>query len=156
MNARPHLLLIHGFPLDHSMWQPNLEALESVANVLAPDLLAFGTAEEVPAVLTMEQLAEQLKAQLDAQGIQRTVLCGLSMGGYVALCLSGALAGARSGPHPVQHAQHRRHRGSQTRAGSHGLGCAHQGQRGDRAGHDGYFRSTRVPPFPNWRTPWRP
>ncbi len=67
------------------MWQPNLEALESVAHVLAPDLLAFGTAEEVPAVLTMEQLAEQLKAQLDAQGIQRTVLCGLSMGGYVAL-----------------------------------------------------------------------
>ena len=85
MNARPHLLLIHGFPLDHSMWQPNLEALESVAHVLAPDLLAFGTAEEVPAVLTMEHLADQLKEQLDAQDIQRTVLCGLSMGGYVAL-----------------------------------------------------------------------
>ncbi len=85
MNARPHLLLIHGFPLDHSMWQPNLEALGSVAHVLAPDLLAFAAASEVPEVLTMEDLADQLKAQLDAQGIQRTVLCGLSMGGYVAL-----------------------------------------------------------------------
>lgn len=85
MNAQPHLLLIHGFPLDHSMWQPNMEALESAAHVLAPDLLAFETAEEVPAVLTMEHLADQLKEQLDAQDIQRTVLCGLSMGGYVAL-----------------------------------------------------------------------
>ncbi|MGV9014107.1 MAG: alpha/beta fold hydrolase [Flavobacteriales bacterium] len=54
MNAQPHLLLIHGFPLDHTMWQPNMEALGSVAHVMAPDLLAFGTAEEVPAVLTME------------------------------------------------------------------------------------------------------
>ncbi|MEO7080157.1 MAG: alpha/beta fold hydrolase, partial [Flavobacteriales bacterium] len=85
MSTRPHLLLIHGFPLDHAMWQPNLQALGSVAHLLVPDLLAFETAEEVPAVLTMEQLAEQLKEQLDAQGIQRTVLCGLSMGGYVAL-----------------------------------------------------------------------
>lgn len=67
------------------MWQPNMEALESAAHVLAPDLLAFETAEEVPAVLTMEHLADQLKEQLDAQDIQRTVLCGLSMGGYVAL-----------------------------------------------------------------------
>ena len=85
MNVQLHLLLIHGFPLDHSLWQPNLEALGRAAHVLAPDLLAFEIAEEVPAVLTMEHLAEQLKAQLDAQGIQRTVLCGLSMGGYVAL-----------------------------------------------------------------------
>lgn len=85
MNAPPHLLLIHGFPLDHSLWQPNAEALGRVAEVLAPDLLAFESAEEVPAVLTMEHFADQLKEQLDAQGIQRTVLCGLSMGGYVAL-----------------------------------------------------------------------
>lgn len=80
-----HLLLIHGFPLDHTLWQPNMEALEHVAQVMAPDLLAFESAEAVPEVLTMEHLADQLKAQLDANGIQRTVLCGLSMGGYVAL-----------------------------------------------------------------------
>ena len=67
------------------MWQPNMEALGNVAQVLAPDLLAFDTADEVPEVLTMEHFAEQLKEQLDAKGIQRTVLCGLSMGGYVAL-----------------------------------------------------------------------
>ena len=67
------------------MWQPNVETLGSVAQLMAPDLLAFETAEEVPAVLTMEHFAEQLKAQLDAKGIQRTVICGLSMGGYVAL-----------------------------------------------------------------------
>jgi len=86
MNAQAnHLLPIHGFPLDHSMWQPNLETLGSVAQVLAPDLLAFETDEDVPAVLTMEHLANQLKEQLDAKGIHRTVLCGLSMGGYVAL-----------------------------------------------------------------------
>ena len=85
MNAKPHLLLIHGFPLDHTLWQPNVTALARVAQELAPNLLAFGSNGDVPAVLTMEQLADQLKEQLDAQGIQRTVLCGLSMGGYVAL-----------------------------------------------------------------------
>ena len=67
------------------MWQPNVDALGSVAQVLAPDLLAFETTADVPAVLTMEHFAEQLKTQLDEKGIQRTVLCGLSMGGYVAL-----------------------------------------------------------------------
>lgn len=82
---RPHLLLIHGFPLDHVLWQPNRSALARVAQVMAPDLLAFGSAQAVPEVLTMEDLAEQLKDQLDAEGVARTVLCGLSMGGYVAL-----------------------------------------------------------------------
>ncbi len=67
------------------LWQPNMEALSRVANVMAPDLLSFDTAEEVPEVLTMEHFAGQMKEQLDAKGIQRTVLCGLSMGGYVAL-----------------------------------------------------------------------
>lgn len=84
-DQQPHLLLIHGFPLDHTLWQPNMEALSRVAHVMAPDLLSFETAEEVPEVLTMEHFAGQMKEQLDAKGIQRTVLCGLSMGGYVAL-----------------------------------------------------------------------
>jgi len=54
---------------------------------MAPDLLAFGPPEAVPEVLRMEDLAEQLVQQLDAEGIERTVVCGLSMGGYVALAI---------------------------------------------------------------------
>lgn len=82
---RPHLLLIHGFPLDHTLWDPNRGALEGVAQVMAPDLMAFGSADAIPEVVTMEELALQLKEQLDAEHIRSTVLCGLSMGGYVAL-----------------------------------------------------------------------
>lgn len=79
------LLLIHGFPLDSSLWHDQRMALADVAHVLAPDLRGFGADErEVPEVLRMEDFAEDLKELLDRNGIDRVVLCGLSMGGYIA------------------------------------------------------------------------
>jgi 3-oxoadipate enol-lactonase len=83
------LLLIHGFPLDGSFWQPQVEGLSSVAGVLAPDLRGFGTdRRELPRAMTMEAYAKDLMALLDERGIERAVLCGLSMGGYVAMAFA--------------------------------------------------------------------
>jgi len=83
------LLLIHGFPLDGSSWQPQVEGLSSVAGVLAPDLRGFGTdRRELPYAMTMEAYAVDLMALLDERGIERAVLCGLSMGGYVAMAFA--------------------------------------------------------------------
>lgn len=85
-SERPTLLLIHGFPLDSSLWTPQVEALSTSYTLLAPDLRGFGTdTREVPEVMTMEQHAEDLKDLLNERGIHRVVLCGLSMGGYIAM-----------------------------------------------------------------------
>lgn len=79
------LLLAHGFPLDHSMWQGQIDGLADVCRVIAPDLRGFGASDIVPGVATMEQMADDLAALLDALKIQQPVVfCGLSMGGYVA------------------------------------------------------------------------
>lgn len=86
----PLLLFVHGFPLDRTMWSAQLGALASGHRVLAPDLPGFGRSGPLPAalaagVLTMEQLADALARFLDALAISApVVLCGLSMGGYIA------------------------------------------------------------------------
>lgn len=82
----PTLLLIHGFPLNSSSWNDQVTGLTDVADVLAPDLRGFGNdIRELPLIVTMDAYAEDLKAMLDERKIERVVLCGLSMGGYVAM-----------------------------------------------------------------------
>jgi len=88
MTDLPTLLLIHGFPHDHTLWDPQVTAMSDSAHVLAPDLRGFGTSGPVPEVMTIEAYAEDLKKLLDERGVppsEPVVLCGLSMGGYVAL-----------------------------------------------------------------------
>lgn len=85
----PVLLLVHGFPLDHSMWKYQREGLADTARVIVPDLRGFGQSElgecGVPAKVTMQQYADDLAALLDALKITEPItFCGLSMGGYVA------------------------------------------------------------------------
>ena len=79
------LLLIHGFPHDHTLWEPQLGGLQDAARVIAPDLRGFGIGEEVPQTMTMDDYAADLKTLVDDLGIEKAVICGLSMGGYVAL-----------------------------------------------------------------------
>jgi pimeloyl-ACP methyl ester carboxylesterase len=79
------LLLVHGFPLDHSMWSGQLEGLSNAVRVIAPDLRGFGrSGGEGEPVVRMEQFADDLARLLDGLKIQqRVVFCGLSMGGYI-------------------------------------------------------------------------
>jgi pimeloyl-ACP methyl ester carboxylesterase len=80
----PPLLLVHGFPLDHTMWSEQIETLSSQFRVLAPDLRGFGHSDPVRGVLTMDQMADDLFRLLDALGVDEPItFCGLSMGGYV-------------------------------------------------------------------------
>lgn len=82
----PVLLLVHGFPLDYTMWQVQIDALSARYRVIAPDLRGFGQSGVSHGVVTMKQLADDLAALLDYLSIREPiVLCGLSMGGYIAL-----------------------------------------------------------------------
>ncbi len=79
------VLFVHGFPLNSAMWGPQLAALPAGWRGIAPDLRGFGASEPGDAgVYRMDLLADDLAALLDRLGIERTVLCGLSMGGYIA------------------------------------------------------------------------
>lgn len=79
------LLLIHGFPLDRTLWAPQTRGLADVARVIAPDLRGFGESGMPAGAVTMETYANDLRALLDALGIKHAVIGGLSMGGYIAL-----------------------------------------------------------------------
>ena len=82
--GRP-ILFVHGFPLDHRMWQAQLDSLSGEYRVIAPDLRGFGQSDVTEGTVTMEQMADDLAALLDALDIRNSIaLCGLSMGGYVA------------------------------------------------------------------------
>lgn len=85
VGSGPTLLLVHGFPLDHSMWRYQLEALADGYRVVAPDLRGFGASTGATDTITMEQLADDMAELLDRLEISEPItFCGLSMGGYVA------------------------------------------------------------------------
>jgi 3-oxoadipate enol-lactonase len=79
--------LVHGFPLDHSMWHGQIDGLARHRRVIAPDLRGFGRSSGVEpgSVTSMDQFADDLALLLDAMGVDEPVVyCGLSMGGYIA------------------------------------------------------------------------
>jgi 3-oxoadipate enol-lactonase len=81
------LLLIHAFPLDASMWEPQLSAVGSGTPIAVPNLPGFGGTPPPERTLTMDAAADAAADALTRDGIERAVVCGLSMGGYVALAL---------------------------------------------------------------------
>ena len=79
------ILFVHAFPLDHTIWQPQLEAFSDSHRVIAPDLRGFGLSEATSGTVGMDRFADDLAALLDALwATERVTLCGLSMGGYIA------------------------------------------------------------------------
>lgn len=81
------VLFIHGFPLDRTIWAPQLAGL-SGWRLVAPDLRGMGRSDAPTTGYSMAGYAADLRGLLDHLGLDRVVLCGLSMGGYVAFeCL---------------------------------------------------------------------
>jgi len=81
----PPLLLVHGFPLDHTMWRHQIAKFKGTYRVIAPDLRGFGQSSVSPGTVSMKQFADDLAAILPAIGENQPVIfCGLSMGGYIA------------------------------------------------------------------------
>src|SRR4029079_5821782 len=85
------VLLVHGFPLDHTMWNAQIEVLSDHARVIAPDLRGFGQSPlgsvDPTHGITMERYADDLAEFLDELNLgthQPIVFVGLSMGGYIA------------------------------------------------------------------------
>ncbi|MEE9273898.1 MAG: alpha/beta fold hydrolase [bacterium] len=80
----PPLLLLHGFPQDHTLWDAQAEALESKYRLLIPDLRGHGgTKHPAPGdPISMEQLADDAAAFLEAVDISSAAVAGWSLGGF--------------------------------------------------------------------------
>jgi pimeloyl-ACP methyl ester carboxylesterase len=82
----PVVLLIHAFPLNREMWEPQLDVLANRFRVIAPDVRGFG--ESQPASpWTMEEAADDMIGLLDHIEATDAAVVGVSMGGYIELAL---------------------------------------------------------------------
>jgi len=83
------VVLLHGFPLDRTMWEYQTTTLGSLYRVIAPDLRGHGETAAPEGIYPIEDMAEDVIELLDALKIaEPIVLGGLSMGGYVALAIA--------------------------------------------------------------------
>ena len=110
------VVFLHGFPHDRTLWAPQLGGLLARARCIAPDLRGFGESE-IRGPYTMDGYADDVIAMMDALQIERAVIAGLSMGGYVAFALwrrhrhrvrALILADTRSGPDTEEATRKRR------------------------------------------------
>jgi 3-oxoadipate enol-lactonase len=82
------VVLLHGYPLDHTIWGEVVKRLSSQARLITPDLRGHGQTEAPPEVYTMRRMADDVAALMDQLEIQQAVLVGHSMGGYASLAFS--------------------------------------------------------------------
>ncbi len=82
------VLLLHAFPLNSQMWEPQIESLGDRFRFIAPDLTGFGGSDAPEDGYSLGTWAGEVRALLDHLQLDRVVLVGLSMGGYLAFeCL---------------------------------------------------------------------
>jgi len=81
------IILLHGFPLNHTMWNAQLQALSTRYRCIAPDLRGFGQSYNDADENAIDQMADDVFALMDYLGIDKACICGFSMGGYVSFAM---------------------------------------------------------------------
>ncbi len=79
------VILIHAFPLNQTMWDEQVSALRGRLRVVTLDLRGFGRSDVPAGPYLMDQMASDIRALMSALSIERAVIAGLSMGGYISL-----------------------------------------------------------------------
>lgn len=80
------LVLIHAFPTDKNLWQPQQKALQKKFRVITIDLWGFGQSSPVNGkTITMTEYADEVKLLLDQLNVHQAIIGGESMGGYITL-----------------------------------------------------------------------
>ena len=81
----PVIIFIHGFPFNMSMWNRQVESLRNYCRVITYDIRGFGNSDAGTEDFTVDLFAKDLISLMDALKIEKTIVCGLSLGGYIAL-----------------------------------------------------------------------
>jgi len=79
------VVFVHGFPFNKNMWIPQLAALPPSTRGIAMDVRGHGNSTTGHGFFSVDVFAKDLLVFLRKTAIERTVLCGISMGGYIAL-----------------------------------------------------------------------
>lgn len=79
------IVLVHAFPLSHEMWQPQIASLASKYRVITYDIRGHGKSGIGDGQYMLEFFVDDLIGLLDFLQLNKAVLCGLSMGGYIVL-----------------------------------------------------------------------
>lgn len=83
--ANQPILFLHGFPLDSTMWERQFPDLSKDYYCVAPDFRGLGESLSPNGISTMEAFVDDMVEIVKRLSLHNPVLCGLSMGGYVAL-----------------------------------------------------------------------
>lgn len=107
------IIFLHGFPLDHTIWHPVLPYLQDMAHCVLPDLRGHGESPDPDGIYTMPLMAEDVADLMDELDIDRAILVGHSMGGYISLAFAKAypqrlLALALVATHPLADNENKR------------------------------------------------
>ncbi|MBV13971.1 MAG: 3-oxoadipate enol-lactonase [Actinobacteria bacterium] len=84
----PPLVLIHGVGLDHTMWDLVVDRLAEIRTVVRYDISGHGRTPDQPGERSIDDFVDELLCVLQAQGLVRPEVAGISMGGMIALAAS--------------------------------------------------------------------
>jgi 3-oxoadipate enol-lactonase len=79
------VVLLHGFPFDHTIWAAQAEALSDSFRIITPDLRGHGQSPIPDESYSLDLMAQDIGALLDDLSIPRAVWVGHSMGGYITM-----------------------------------------------------------------------
>lgn len=84
-DGTPVIIFIHGFPFTKAMWNKQTEVLKGNYRVIAYDIRGFGGSDAGKDDFSIDLFVNDLLGLMDALKIEKAIVCGLSMGGYIAL-----------------------------------------------------------------------
>lgn len=79
------IIFLHGYPFDKTMWQGQLDFFESSYRLIPCDIRGFGKSTDEESALSIDLFANDLIQFMDKLSIEKAIICGLSMGGFIAL-----------------------------------------------------------------------
>lgn len=79
------IIFLHGFPFDKTMWRFQLDFFKNTHRIIALDIRGFGKSIDETSAWSIDLFSEDLILLMDQLSIKKAIVCGLSMGGYIAL-----------------------------------------------------------------------
>ncbi|HMR19538.1 MAG TPA: alpha/beta hydrolase [Sphingobacterium sp.] len=79
------ILFIHGFPFNKDSWKPQLVALQNNVTGIAVDVRGHGLTTSGHGFFSIDVFARDLRVFIEKLELDHVILCGVSMGGYIAL-----------------------------------------------------------------------
>lgn len=79
------ILFVHGYPYDHKMWDNQVNELGKNYYCVTYDIKGLGRSSPSDGQFTIESFVDDLEKIIDELDLDKPILCGLSMGGYISL-----------------------------------------------------------------------